>query len=160
MTLKGSTAPRPNCDSAKHPKDTGPKMMRLYKRVNNKFIPVAWNCPGCMMVKIDWYYSVVPIATNLGTKSGIATFKHSRAWEICQQNANMRLALHDQYFKLSTPSFGCPLAGIPDEHPWFSWHLIISMSTENNTVSSGSSQPKNASLECIFANFTSFSPYC
>jgi hypothetical protein len=33
------------------------------------------------------------------------------------------------------------------------------MSTDNNTDSRGSSQPKNASLEYIFAGFASFSPY-
>jgi len=53
MTLKGSTAPRPVCESADHPKGKGPKMIRLYKRDNRKFKPCAWICPGCMMVTVD-----------------------------------------------------------------------------------------------------------
>ena len=63
MTLKGSTAPRPNCDSAEHPKGTGPKMVRLYNRVNHKFVPAAWIYPGCQLVKIDWYNKFIPINT-------------------------------------------------------------------------------------------------
>jgi hypothetical protein len=53
MTLKGTTAKHPNCNSTKHPAGTGPKMMRLYKRDNRKFKPCAWICPDCRRVKVD-----------------------------------------------------------------------------------------------------------
>ena len=78
------------------------------------------------------------------------------AYKIYQQNANVT---HVQYFKIRTPSFGYSSSGISDEHPRLSWRFIISISTENTAASSGSSQAMNASLECIFASFASFSPY-
>jgi hypothetical protein len=53
LTLKGSTAPRPECDKAEHPKGKGPIMMRLYKRDNRTFKRCAWLCTGCRRVRID-----------------------------------------------------------------------------------------------------------
>jgi hypothetical protein len=47
MTKKGTTAPHEICDNAEHPKDSPPKMVRLYYRVSKKFIPVGWYCPDC-----------------------------------------------------------------------------------------------------------------
>jgi hypothetical protein len=34
-------------------KDRAFKMQRLYKRVNGKFIPVAWMCPDCKIMLPD-----------------------------------------------------------------------------------------------------------
>jgi hypothetical protein len=53
MTLKGTTAPHLCCDSAVHPKDNPPKMVRLYKRMNRKFKPCGWMCPKCQIAKIE-----------------------------------------------------------------------------------------------------------
>jgi len=34
-------------------KDRDHKMQRLYKRINSKFIPVAWMCPDCGQMQKD-----------------------------------------------------------------------------------------------------------
>jgi hypothetical protein len=51
MTKKGTTAPHEICDNAEHPKDSPPKMVRLYERVNRKFIPFGWRCRACGKIK-------------------------------------------------------------------------------------------------------------
>jgi hypothetical protein len=53
MTKKGTVAPHPVCENSDHPKDKLPKMIRLYKRLDKKFIPCAWMCPQCERVQRD-----------------------------------------------------------------------------------------------------------
>lgn len=53
MPNKGTVLKHPVCSDASHPMGKELKMVRVYYRVNEKFIPCGWRCTECGEITRD-----------------------------------------------------------------------------------------------------------